>query len=150
MEEFFRRYYKRICNYAACFNLNFHDVEEVAVDVIMECYEDYKARTPDEATLSRWICRRVMLSTKSLYRTRARYYKEQELTQAIEDRLTHLDDPEAICSLMQRIPPAIHPILINYVQFGGNVTERGENTNADRTRFCRERKKFLVSLDIDK
>lgn len=144
MEQFFRTHYRAMCSYCAQFGFNFWDVEEMVADVILSDYEKHKGDGLPEISIRRYLNRRVMLNLKSLYKMRVHYSRTRGILPG--DEMIDLADPESIVCLQQRLPSAIHPILIDYAQHGGTVTAKGENTNADRTRFCRERKKFLTAL----
>ena len=153
-DDFFKANYRRMVGYCSSFCYSEADVEEVVADVILKYYDEYRSKisgpTPD-VSLRHWMSRRVLLNLKSRYSTHG--YTKAVPLDAEHDTGT-ADDPEAILDLKQRLPE-VHPILITYEAFGNAVatgegkTERrarGENSSADKTRFCRERKKFLSAL----
>lgn len=143
MEEFFRTQYRAMCNYCEKFGYNFWDVEEMATDVILRYYDEYKDRCRDDVEIRRWMNRRIMLNLKSLYKTRL-YSHAQTFTDSYEP--AHEDTPEALLCLKQRLP-FVPDILIQYTQFKGAESRRGENKSNDRVKFCRARKKFFQQLN---
>lgn len=149
MEEFFKNNYLRMVRYCSSMGFNELDVEEEVSDVIHRMYDDYKSKITEaknpENTMRHWMNRRVMLNLKSNYKNQVRHSRTDYLEDDIEGLCSTLDTPEAILDIKQRMP-AVHPLLVTYEQYGGDVSTKGENTNADRTKFCRERKKFLNAL----
>lgn len=142
-DDFFRHNYRRMVGYCSAF-FNESDVEEEVASVIYACYDEYAAKIESagrEATMRAWMNRRVLLNLRSRYRNHDIARTEQLETY---EQLT-FDDPESILELKQTLPP-VHPILIDYEPYGGAASARGENTSADKTRFCRERKKFMEAF----
>jgi hypothetical protein len=156
-DVFFRANYRRMVGYCSLY-YNPADAEEEVASVIHACYDEYMARIPEpgrDDTMRRWMNRRVLLNLKSRYVKFARQKTDsaEDMATAGDDDFAysyafeplHFDDPESIVSLQQQMPP-VHPILIEYEPYAGGVSARGENTSADKTRFCRERKKFMTAL----
>lgn len=147
-DDFFRANYRRMVGYCSGFGFREPDVEEEVADVILKYYDEYRAAitgpSPDD-TMRHWMNRRVLLNLRS---------KALRFENARTDRIPehfdqqHVDDPESILDLKQRLPE-VHPILIRYESYAGGQRTRGMNTSADKTRFCRERKKFLAALEGD-
>lgn len=136
-DNFFKANYIGMCRYCASFGHDSRDVEEVVADVIHKHYDEYRAAVCDDATLRKWMNRRALLDLGSL---RVKYGRRAALAPLPDEGLT-FDEPESLLALKQSLPPA-HSILIEYEAHNGC----GENTPADKTRFCRERKKFLKEL----
>jgi hypothetical protein len=144
-DSFFRANYLRMVRYCMGFGHIEQDVEEQVSDVIYRHYDEFREKitgpAPDD-TLRHWMNRRVLLNLGS-----ARVKRVRQKTDTGHDvvETMHFDDPEALLQLKQQLPP-VHPILIEYEPHGGSMSARGENTNADKTRFCRERKKFMAAF----
>lgn len=150
-DAFFRANYLRMVRYCASFGFREPDAEEVVADVIHKHYDDYRERieSPNvDTVLRQWMNRRALLDLRTLY-SRDAVSKTGPLLGDAEG--VHFDDPESLLDLKQRTPP-VHPILISYQPFGVREPRvkggapKGANTSADKTRFCRERKKFLAAL----
>jgi hypothetical protein len=152
-DDFFRASYLGMCRYCASFGHDWRDVEEVVADVIHKRYDEYLSKitapTPG-TTMRQWMNRRALLDLGS---RRAKHARQK--TTATDDVGEHglvLDTPESVLELKQALPE-VHPILIEYEASGktegGNGKRgrpKGANSSADKTRFCRERKKFMEAL----
>jgi DNA-directed RNA polymerase specialized sigma24 family protein len=144
IDRFFRDHYRAMCGYCTSMGFKPEDVEEEVVDVMLKYFGDYISRCADPRIVRRWMNRRVMLDLRSKYANRRRHSMEFA-TDVLPDH-AHSDTPEALLSLKQRVPETLHPILVNYEQYGNAVGGVGTNTSADKTQFCRQRKKLLAGL----
>lgn len=149
-DAFFRANYWGMVNYCASFGHKPEDAEEEVVDVIYRYYDEYREKIGEvpnrDATVRRWMNRRVLLNLADRYVKYARQ-KTENTFDGDPIEVLHFDDPESIVALKE-VLPAVHPILINYEPYGGTVSAKGQNTSADKTKFCRERKKFLSALSV--
>jgi hypothetical protein len=162
-DDFWRANYRRMVGYCCTVWANEADVEEVVADVIYKHFDAYLAKIEDGPgkfnTMRRWMNRRVLLDLKTRYfKLSNRMEESGHETEKMGDTMSedeapeetlHWDTPEEICSLAQRLPP-VHPILIEYDPVRGGPWKAGTrlvpNTQADISKFCRERKKFLAAL----
>ncbi len=145
-DDFFKANYRRMVGYCTGLGHREADVEEEVADVILKHYDEFmsKIEGPNpQATARAWMNRRVLLNLKTRYRLHA-----NSKTEPMDDEheVLTFDDPAEILSVKQRLPE-VHPLLINDEPYGGTASAKGENTSADKTRFCRERKKFLNALN---
>lgn len=152
LDDFFRANYRRMVGYCSSFGYNEADVEEVAADVIYRRFDEYLAKIELDGPAKyeaarRWMNRRILLDLGSRYKHLDPLAKPAPVPDAV-----HLDDPEAIVSLYERLP-SVHPLLIDYEPCRKGATRnvaagarQTANTSADKTRFCRERKKLLEAL----
>jgi DNA-directed RNA polymerase specialized sigma24 family protein len=154
-DDFFKANYRRMVGYCTAQGHREADVEEEVADVIYKHFDEYRAQVEGpqpETTMRRWMNRRVLLNLGSRYKRH-----ENAKTDQLDDihEQVSFDDPAVVVDLMQRLPP-VPAILIDYEPYGireSDGTQRrkpggpkGANTSADKTRFCRERKKFLTTL----
>lgn len=169
LDDFWRLSYRRMVNYCASFGHAEEDIEEVVADVIHARFDEYAEKIAelnggvvDYNRMRHWMNRRVLLDVLVRYR-RFKFESTGHDTAQMGDTMgddvapqetLHWDTPENIFCLAQRLPP-VHPILLDYEPFG--IREeidgprkpggpKGANTNADKTKFCRERKKFMQAL----
>lgn len=152
-DDFFRANYLGMVRYCGAFGHTTQDVEEVVADVILKHYDEYlgliDSPTP-LVTMRHWMNRRALLNLKD---RQIKHYRSKTVSSEDPESEAGLtfDDPESLLQLKQSLPP-VHPILISYEAFG-KANDRnskrgglGENTSADKTKFCRERKKFMEAL----
>lgn len=157
IDDFWRANYMRMVNYCCTFGWNPADVEEVVADVIHRNFDKYAEKIEVEGkakfdTMRHWMNRRALLNLNDRLVKQRRRPEDAEQDDSVFTETLTWDTPEEIVSLQQRMPP-VHPILLDYepVRKGAFKSEaKGArstpNTSADKTRFCRERKKFIEAL----
>lgn len=157
-DAFWKANYTRMCRYCETVWENAADVEEVVADVIYRYFDEFLVRIEAEGpakfdTMRRWMNRRALLDLKTRHFKLANRMEQTAPEDDMPIEPLHWDTPESILCLAQRLPP-VHPILIEYEPFGktektGRVGgPKGANSSADKTKYCRERKKFLTSLRV--
>lgn len=147
-DSFFRAHYRGLVGYCSKFGFREQDVEEMVADVILRHYDEYRAAidgpNPD-TTMRHWMARRVLLNLRSVY-----LKIEQSRVEALPERYdaAHVDHPEAILDLKQRMP-VVPQVLVQYEQYGGEGGPRGANNGTLRCQFHREKRKFMKALGGD-
>lgn len=142
-----------MCWYCSSFGFIPEDIEEVAADVVMKYFVQYKdvLQTQGlvgdmlESAIRRRMNRRVLLDVRTRYTTYT-WPRYAEVTPQMEAGLVDLSDPCDLADLKQRLPRNVPAILIDYQQYGGDKSDKGSNSANDRLKFFRARKKFLHDL----
>jgi hypothetical protein len=144
-DSFFQANYRGMVGYCVTFGHRYADVEEEVSDVILKHYDEYREKitgpAPD-ATLRRWMNRRVLLNLHSKA-LRHENLKVGALPELFDQE--HFDDPESLLDLKQRTP-VLPAVLVEYEQYCDG-RGAGGNTNTDRSKFFRAKSKFLDALN---
>lgn len=156
LDDFWRANYWRMVGYCCTVWHNEADVEEEVADVIHRHFDEYKIKIENEGhakfeTMRRWMNRRVLLNLNAKTGKYRRGDYEQtghEDDATVNHETLHWDTPENILCLQQRLPP-VPEILIEYEQYTGG-RGAGGNTSTYKSKFCRERKKFMEALHANR
>lgn len=142
MEEFFKRNYKRMVGYCISEGFNDADVEEEISSAIFNHYYDYmkeiKASNKERAVRS-WLNTCAIRNIIKKYNKKI--YTTAEVLPEDHEEVSHLDNPENILCLKQRLPE-VRSILIEYEP----KYKTGGNDASFRTLHTYHKRKFMERL----